>query len=405
MLAVVLVAAALGAIAGDSIAYWIGRRIGFARLARSKRPRIAAAFAFAERQMQRRSASLILTGRFIPVGRVAVNMTAGATSLPYRRFLAISAIAGLAWSAVSIGIALAASSVLHEPIVAALVSMVVAAGLGVVVDRLLGSISRRRDARAEARAAAPSTPSTPSTPTATKPATMASTKAVTKAVQSSSPSPHLASPEPERSPARDHRPRSTPARPTDPGHPGAPDRVRARRGLPVRRRGPGHRRARRRPGAARPARHRRAVGEHRPRDPLPPDRVGRAPRRPRRPRGPDGGRVRRTLADLGDEHHRTQPVARGAGRPHHLAADRRGLGRGDAAPPGAHRCDARPVGSGRRLGDELRGERRRHPRPGRRGGRHRAAPVRARGTRSGPPRHRARAGAAPDGRGTLPDRP
>jgi len=192
VLAVVLVAAALGAIAGDSIAYWIGRRIGFARLARSKRPRIAAAFAFAERQMQRRSASLILTGRFIPVGRVAVNMTAGATGLPYRRFLAISAIAGLAWSAVSIGIALAASSVLHEPIVAALVSMVVAAGLGVVVDRLLGSISRRRDARAEARAAAPSTPNTPSTPstlTATKPATMASTKAVTKVVQSSSPSP------------------------------------------------------------------------------------------------------------------------------------------------------------------------------------------------------------------------
>jgi membrane protein DedA with SNARE-associated domain len=101
VLAVVLIAAALGAIAGDSIAYWIGRRIGFARLARSKRPRIAAAFAFAERQMQRRSASLILTGRFIPVGRVAVNMTAGATRLSYRRFLAISAIAGLAWSAVS----------------------------------------------------------------------------------------------------------------------------------------------------------------------------------------------------------------------------------------------------------------------------------------------------------------
>ncbi|MGN7221655.1 DedA family protein [Curtobacterium flaccumfaciens] len=156
VLAVVLVAAALGAIAGDSIAYWIGRRIGFARLARSKRPRIAAAFAFAERQMQRRSASLILTGRFIPVGRVAVNTTAGATGLPYRRFLAISAIAGLAWSAVSIGIALAASSVLHEPVVAALVSMVVAAGLGIAVDRVLGTISRRREAREarEARAAA-----------------------------------------------------------------------------------------------------------------------------------------------------------------------------------------------------------------------------------------------------------
>lgn len=154
VLAGVLVVAALGAIAGDSTAYWIGRRIGLARLARSGRPRIAAAFAFAERQMRRRSASLILVGRYVPVGRVAVNMTAGATRLPYRRFLAISSLAGLAWSATSIGIALAASSVLHEPIVAAVVSMVVAAGLGIVVDRVIGRVSRKRDARAAAAAAA-----------------------------------------------------------------------------------------------------------------------------------------------------------------------------------------------------------------------------------------------------------
>ncbi|SOC86829.1 membrane protein DedA, SNARE-associated domain [Curtobacterium sp. 314Chir4.1] len=162
VLAGVLVAAAVGAIVGDSIAYWIGRRIGLARLARSRRPRIAAAFAFAERQMRRRSASLILIGRYVPVGRVAVNMTAGATRLPYRRFLAISSLAGLAWSATSIGIALAASSVLHEPIVAALVSMVVAAGLGIAVDRVIGSISRRRDARATTTAARDAT--TPAAP-------------------------------------------------------------------------------------------------------------------------------------------------------------------------------------------------------------------------------------------------
>ncbi|WP_439691522.1 DedA family protein [Curtobacterium sp. SP.BCo] len=157
VLAAVLVVAALGAIAGDSIAYWLGRRIGLARLARSKRPRIAAAFAFAERQMRRRSASLILIGRYIPVGRVAVNTTAGATRLPYRRFLAISSLAGLAWSATSIGIALAASSVLHEPVVAALVSMVIAAGLGIAVDRVIGRVSRKREARAEVVAVATDT--------------------------------------------------------------------------------------------------------------------------------------------------------------------------------------------------------------------------------------------------------
>ncbi|MGN8048789.1 DedA family protein [Curtobacterium sp. 22159] len=168
VLAAVFVAAAVGAVAGDSVAYWLGRRIGLARLARSKRPRIAAAFAFAEQQMRRRSASLILVGRYIPVGRVAVNMTAGATRLPYRRFLAISSVAGLAWSATSIGIALAASSVLHEPVVAAIVSMVVAAGLGIVVDRVIGRVTRRRDARAAARAGATTVGT--DAPAATRPA-------------------------------------------------------------------------------------------------------------------------------------------------------------------------------------------------------------------------------------------
>ena len=55
VLAVVLGAAALGAIAGDSIAYAIGRRVGLKRLRNARRPRIAAAFAFAERQIARRA--------------------------------------------------------------------------------------------------------------------------------------------------------------------------------------------------------------------------------------------------------------------------------------------------------------------------------------------------------------
>jgi len=150
VLAGVLAVAALGAVAGDSVAYWIGRRIGLDRLARSRRPRVAAAFAFAERQVRRRSASLILVGRYVPVGRVAVNMTAGATRLPYRRFLAVSSLAGAAWAATSLGIALATSQLLREPLVAALVSMLVAGVLGVVVDRVLAVVARRR-AAADAR--------------------------------------------------------------------------------------------------------------------------------------------------------------------------------------------------------------------------------------------------------------
>lgn len=175
VLAGVLAVAAAGAIAGDQVAYWIGRRGGLARFADPGRPRLARAFAWAERQMRRRSASLILVGRYIPVGRVAVNMVAGATRLPYRRFLLLSTAAGIAWSASSVGISLAASSVLHEPLVAAGVSMVAAALLGVVVDRVIsrfGSAGRRtltvRDAPDARRASRPAA-GAPTTGAVTRP--------------------------------------------------------------------------------------------------------------------------------------------------------------------------------------------------------------------------------------------
>jgi membrane protein DedA with SNARE-associated domain len=154
VLAAVLAVAAAGAIAGDQVAYWIGRRGGLARLADPRRPRLARTFAWAERQMRRRSASLILVGRYIPGVRVAVNMVAGATRLPYRKFLLLSGFAGIAWSASSVAISLAASSVLDQPLVAALVSMVAAAVFGVVVDRVIARFGPEgRRARRVRRAA------------------------------------------------------------------------------------------------------------------------------------------------------------------------------------------------------------------------------------------------------------
>jgi membrane protein DedA with SNARE-associated domain len=153
VLVAVLAVAAVGAIAGDSVAYWIGRRAGLDRLGRSRRKTVATAFAFASRQLARRPASLILVGRYIPVGRVAVNMTAGATRLPYRRFLALSSLAGLMWSVTSVVIALATASVLHDqPILSAIVSIVVAIAIGMAVDLVVGRVARRREAAGEAAA-------------------------------------------------------------------------------------------------------------------------------------------------------------------------------------------------------------------------------------------------------------
>ena len=45
-------------------------------------PRMQAAFRWAGRELRKRPASLILVARFVPIGRVAVNLTAGATHYP-----------------------------------------------------------------------------------------------------------------------------------------------------------------------------------------------------------------------------------------------------------------------------------------------------------------------------------
>src|SRR5690606_36471217 len=90
--------AATGAMIGDNIAYAIGRGLGTRRFGWMRRPRVAAAFDRAERTLARNGAGLILGARYIPVGRVAVNMTAGALRYPWRRFLPLSALAGLSWA-------------------------------------------------------------------------------------------------------------------------------------------------------------------------------------------------------------------------------------------------------------------------------------------------------------------
>jgi membrane-associated protein len=47
------------------------------------------AFRWAGKELRKRPASLILVARFIPIGRVAVNLTAGATHFP-PRFVALT---------------------------------------------------------------------------------------------------------------------------------------------------------------------------------------------------------------------------------------------------------------------------------------------------------------------------
>ncbi len=136
--------AALGAAIGDNIAFALGRRLGTTRWAWMRRPRVAATFAHAERALEQRSAALILGARYIPVGRVAVNMSAGALRFSWRRFLPLSVVAGISWSALSLAIGLLAGSWgTDQPLLSAGIGIVVALVIGLVIDRVTAARRRR----------------------------------------------------------------------------------------------------------------------------------------------------------------------------------------------------------------------------------------------------------------------
>lgn len=139
-------AAALGAAIGDNIAFAIGRTVGVRRFAWMRRPRVVQAFHRAGVALETRGAGLILGARFIPVGRVAVNVSAGALAYPWRRFAGLSVLAGVCWTVFSVALGLLAGAWLKDqPLLSALVGVTLAVGLGFVVDRVLAV--RRRSAR------------------------------------------------------------------------------------------------------------------------------------------------------------------------------------------------------------------------------------------------------------------
>jgi membrane protein DedA with SNARE-associated domain len=138
--------AAAGAFTGDQIAYSIGRRIPIRRLRFMQGPRAQKALAWAERALAERGASFIISARYVPVGRVAVNMTAGATGYPRRRFTALAVVAAISWSIYSVLLGIGAGHLFGEkyPLLAAVVGVAVGLLIGVLVDWGIASWGRRR---------------------------------------------------------------------------------------------------------------------------------------------------------------------------------------------------------------------------------------------------------------------
>jgi membrane-associated protein len=97
LFAVILFAAG-GAILGDNVSYWIGRRAGPWIVRRffsgERRKRID----WASTQIEERGPYLIVVGRFIPGGRTAITLAAGLLRMSWRRFIVFDVAAGLCWA-------------------------------------------------------------------------------------------------------------------------------------------------------------------------------------------------------------------------------------------------------------------------------------------------------------------
>jgi membrane protein DedA with SNARE-associated domain len=139
------VLAASGAFVGDNIAYQIGNSVGVDRFGWQRTARVQKMVGWARRQLEARGGLLIIAGRYVPIGRIAINMTAGATHYPRRKFMAFDVVAGMSWAAWSIVVGrLAGHWVEDNPVLGAAIAIVIAVLIGTLIDHLIRRFTSRR---------------------------------------------------------------------------------------------------------------------------------------------------------------------------------------------------------------------------------------------------------------------
>ena len=130
--------AAVGAFGGDLLAYAIGTKVNIHGLRIFRGPRGMRTLAWAEQAIHQRGGTFILAARYIPIGRVAVNLSAGALGFGLRRFTGYAAVAAVMWSAYSVLLGVSAGALLHgRPLLGALVGVVLGVTLGTLIDLVM----------------------------------------------------------------------------------------------------------------------------------------------------------------------------------------------------------------------------------------------------------------------------
>ena len=154
-----IVVAAAGAFAGDCLGYVVGGRSGrmLKRLTGDDRGRRR--YRWVLMQLRTHGTLLILLARYVPGGRVATMLTAGALTYPRRKFLVTEGIATVLWAVffALLGYAGGASYQEH-PAMGMLLAFAIGIGLAVLVE-----VGRRIVMRGRARVVAPAREQLPET--------------------------------------------------------------------------------------------------------------------------------------------------------------------------------------------------------------------------------------------------
>lgn len=136
----VILAGAIGAIAGDSALYWASRLFTnrFENQVQSlkQNDKVALALNF----LGTSAPLLLVAGRFVPGLRFVVNATLGSSKYPYPKFLLWSAIGGSLWSVYTCLLAYAVGTALENfPLASVVISgAITTAAMGVVFWRVRG---------------------------------------------------------------------------------------------------------------------------------------------------------------------------------------------------------------------------------------------------------------------------
>jgi membrane protein DedA with SNARE-associated domain len=154
--ALVVLAAASGALAGDGLSYAVGRRVNRAgRSVDDLGGRLGKALRWAASALDERGASVISVARFVPGGRTATTAVAGYVGFPVARFAVAAGVGAVLWSGYAAGIGfLGGAAFEDDPLLAVAggIAVAVAVAVGVEAVRSL----RHRDAGVSSQVAASS---------------------------------------------------------------------------------------------------------------------------------------------------------------------------------------------------------------------------------------------------------